>query len=149
MQKLNPRECVMVLGGGGVLVMLGLWLYVWQPLMVEREAQSARIAGYLSTLQIARAAASGAPVIAPVAASTTPIGPRVTQSAEEAGIPLARLDPDGERLRITVAKAGFAEVTSWIASLEASSGVRAVAVEMDRLTEPGQISLRLTLEDVQ
>lgn len=149
LDKLNPRERMLLLGGGGLLLVLGLWLYGWQPVMAERVVQKDRIARYLSTIQIAQNAKTGAPIEARAPALATPIGPRVTQSASDAGIPLARLDPDGPRLRVTVAKAGFTELSAWIASLEATSGVRALSVEMDRLTEPGQVSLRLTLEDAQ
>jgi len=35
----------------------------------------------------------------------------------------------------------------WIAALEATQNVRVVSVEMSRATEPGQVSLRLLLED--
>ncbi|MFC6589488.1 type II secretion system protein GspM [Sulfitobacter pacificus] len=88
---------------------------------------------------------------APVAlqADATPLAPRITQSAEAAGIPLARLDPEGAQLRVTVAKVGYAEASAWIASLEARDGVRVLAIEMSRLTEPGQITLRMTLEDAR
>jgi general secretion pathway protein M len=75
------------------------------------------------------------------------LAPRITQSAEGAGIPLARLDPEGTRLRITVAKAGYNDLIEWIAALEATQNVRVVSVEMSRATEPGQVSLRLLLED--
>jgi general secretion pathway protein M len=147
--KLNPRERIMVLGGGAVLIVLAAWLYVWQPLSVERAAQADRIARYLTIIEITRTVGSRAPVVAQGPITVAPLAPRITQSAEAAGIPLARLDPDGARLRVTVAAAGFAELTQWIAILEATEGVRALSVQMARLTQPGQVSMRLMLEDVQ
>jgi general secretion pathway protein M len=147
--RLNPRERIIVLGGGTVLIVLAAWLYVWQPLSVERGAQADAIARYLALIEISRTADTAAPVAARAPVTDAPLAPRVTQSAEAAGIPLARLDPDGARLRITVAAAGFAELTGWIASLEAAEGVRVLSVEMSRLTQPGQVSMRLTLEDAQ
>jgi general secretion pathway protein M len=149
LEKLNPRERVLMLGGGAILLVLGLWIYIWQPLMAERSIQTARIARYLTVIELARNA-GGAGVPRPTTpVQELPLSPRITQSAEAAGIVLARLDPDGPRLRITVAKAGFADLVAWIASLEAGAGVRMITVEMSRLTEPGQVSLRLLLEDVQ
>lgn len=149
LSKLNPRERLIVLGGGALLLVLGLWIYVWQPLMAERAVQHDRISRYLAVIEIARNAETPVAVAAPRGASDVPIGPRVTQSAAAAGIPLARLDPDGSRLRITVAKAGYAELIGWIATLESAEEVRALSVEMSRLTEPGQVSLRLLLEDTR
>jgi general secretion pathway protein M len=147
--RLNPRERVLVLGGGTLLLLLAVWMYVWQPLMAERVIQQDRIARYLSVIEIARSADTGVPVLVQSPVALVPIGPRITQSAAAADIPLARLDPDGAQLQITVAKAGYAELIAWIASLETSEGVRALSVDMSRLTEPGQVSLRLLLEDTQ
>ena len=149
LSKLNPRERLIVLGGGALLLVLGLWIYVWQPQMAERAVQHDRISRYLAVIEIARNAETPVAVAAPRGAPDVPIGPRVTQSAAAAGIPLARLDPDGSRLRITVAKAGYAELIGWIATLESAEEVRALSVEMSRLTEPGQVSLRLLLEDTR
>jgi general secretion pathway protein M len=145
--KLTPREKILLLGGGVMLLVLGLWFYLWQPIAQERHAQRDRIARYLSVISIARAADDRGTVVARQPVNPTALAPRVTQSAEAAGITLARLDPEGARLRVTVAKAGFTDLTVWIAALEASSGMRALSVEMSRLTEPGQVSLRMTLED--
>ena len=147
--KLKPRERALVLGGGSLLLVLGLWTYVWQPLMDERAIENHRIVRYLSVINIARTTDSAAPLEVQKRVSDVPIGPRITQSAAAAGIPLARLDPDGPRLRVTVAGAAYADLIAWISSLESSAGVRALSVEMSRLTEPGQVSLRLFLEDMQ
>ncbi len=143
---LTLRERLLLLGGGGVVLLLGLWLYVWQPVMAERALQADRIARYLSLINIADNAALTS-AVSPRPVRSTPLAPRITQSAETAGIAVARLDPDGPRLRVTVAKASFTDLVAWIAALEADTGVRALSVEMSRLTEPGQVSLRLTLED--
>lgn len=147
--QLTPREQFLLLGGGAVLLLAGLWLYVVQPMMAERTTQAERIARYLTVLQIASAADTGSPPVLRSPAQNTPLAPRITQSAETAGITLARLDPEGARLRVTVSAARFVDVVSWIATLEAGSGVRALSVELSRLTEPGQVSLRMTVEDAQ
>jgi len=147
LERLNPRERVMVLGGGAVLLVLGVWTYIWQPLSTQRDVQMARIAQYLTVKQIAENAQDIAPVIAKSASAQVPLAPRITQSAENSGIVLARLDPDGSRLRVTVSKAGYDVLIGWIAALEATQNVRVVSVDMARQTEPGQVSLRMMLED--
>lgn len=147
--RLNPRERVIVLGGGAFLVALAAWFYAWQPLSSQRADQAERIARYLAVLEITRMADNQEPMVEPAPVNDAPLTSRITQSAEAADISLARLDPDGSRLRITVASAGFAELTEWIAQLESVEGVRALSVEMSRLTQPGQVSMRLTLEDAQ
>lgn len=146
---LNPRERLLVMGGAALLIVLAGWVYLWQPLVAARAAEAERIARYMAVIEITRDADTRAPVVAVAPASSLPLAARVTQSAETEGIPLARLDPEGPRLRVTVAAADFARVTRWIATLETVEGMRTVSVDMSRLTAPGQVSLRLTLEDAQ
>ena len=145
--RLSVRERVLVLGCGAALIILGLWLYVWQPIVVNRTTQTARIARYLTLIEIAGDTDNVAVRIAPVTVDDTPLASRVTQSAEATGIPLARLDPNGAQLMVTVASTSYVEAISWIAALESDSNVRALSVQISRLTEPGRVSLRMTLED--
>lgn len=147
LSRLTLREKGLLAGGGVVLGILGLWMYVWQPLIEQRADQNDRIARYLSLIDIAREAPGTVQKPASACTDGAALGPRITNSAETAGIPLTRLDPEGARLRITVSSAGYADAMLWIAELEATACARALSVEMSRLTEPGQVSLRMTLED--
>jgi Type II secretory pathway, component PulM len=149
LNRLEPRERLLVIGGGAVLLALAGWLYLWQPLMQQRAAQQDRIARYLAVLDITDRAAPAAGTRTPTCLDPMALGPRVTQSAESAGLSLTRLDPEGARLRITVSQAAYVDVMRWIAALEAGACVRATSVEMSRLTQPGQVSLRMTLEDAR
>ncbi|MDF1727660.1 MAG: type II secretion system protein M [Sulfitobacter sp.] len=144
---LTPRERLLILGGGAILILLAVWFYVWQPVVQAQAAQSDRIARYLTLIDLARQNGEGAPVAPAPQVPDTPLAQRITQSGEAAGITLARLDPEGARLRITVAEAPYAELIAWIAALEAQSGVRALSVEMSRLTGPGMVSLRMMVEN--
>ncbi len=149
LSQLSARERVLLLGGGALLLALAGWLYLWQPLLAARASQAERIGHYLSVLALADRAGATPMTAAEGSESAAPLAQRVTRSGEAAGIPLARLDPEGARLRITVAEAGFAEVIVWIAELEAAAGVRALSVEIARLTEPGRVSLRMTVEEAR
>lgn len=147
---LTHREQLMLLGGAAVLIIAGLWLYVWQPLRAEQALQSDRISRYLTLLEIVQGTNDTAHTrITPAVDALTPLAPRITQSAKAADIAIARLDPEGDRLRLTVAKADFAVIIQWIASLEAAESIRAVSIEIARLTEPGQVSMRITVEDAR
>lgn len=149
LSRLTTREKRLLALGGAVLLIAGLWLYVWQPLAEARAMQEARIARYLAVLDITDRVSPTVPKEVSSCTDAGPLGPRITQSAETAGIPLARLDPEGARLRITVAETGYAEAMAWIAALEARSCARATSVEMARLTQPGQVSMRMTLEEAR
>lgn len=143
---LTPREKRLLGIGGAALMGLALWLYAWQPLVARQAAQQDRMARYLAILDIvAQAPADGT---ARTCAGNGGLAPRVVDSAEQVGILLARLDPEGPRLRITVAETRFEQAIAWISELETRACTSAVAVDMTRLTAPGMVSLRITLEDI-
>lgn len=144
---LTPRERLLIFGGGAVLLVLGVWFYAWQPITRTQETETGRIARYLALIDLARDEDATTPAQPISQTPDAPLAQRVTQSGEAGGIPLARLDPEGSRLRVTVAEAPYAALMDWIASLEAQAAVRALSVEMSRLTAPGMVSLRITLED--
>lgn len=145
--SLSPRERHLLLGGGAFLLILGVWFYVWQPIFQAKAVQTDRIIRYLALIDLTDQKARARPLVETATTPDLPLAQRLTQSSQEADITLARLDPDGERLRVTVASAPYHSLIVWIASLEAQSSVRAVSVEMSRLTAPGMVSLRMTVED--
>ncbi len=147
--RLTSREKWLLIVGSGGLLLLCLWLYVWQPVNEQRALQQDRIARYLSLIDIAEKTQDVTRPAIATCSDTNALGPRIARSAEASDIPLARLDPDGPRLRITVSNTGYAEAMSWISELEATTCSQVVAVEMARLAEPGKISLRMTLEDAE
>lgn len=149
MKGLNARERVLIFGGGVVVACLALWIYVWQPLVAERAAQEDRIARYLAVIQLAQTADTLSIPATQATAPELPLASRITQSARDANIELARLDPDGPRLRVTVANADYADLIGWIAVLENDAQAIAVSAEMARQIEPGHVSLRLMLENAQ
>lgn len=145
--QLTTREKRILIGGGGILAVLAVWFYGWQPIAAQRDAEQDRIARYLALIDIAQRSPEATQAAVNSCTQTSPLAPRITQSAEAVGIPLARLDPEGQRLRITVTETDYSSAVAWISQMEAQACLRAVAVEMTRLAAPGQVSLRMTLED--
>lgn len=144
---LTPREKGLLAAGAAVLAGAAAWLLVVVPLIEQRRALEDRIARYANILNVVDAAPRAGDGAAPACTATGPLAPRVVARAEAAGIALARLAPDAGRLRVTVAETGYADAIAWIADLETRACARATSVEMARLTAPGQVSLRLTLEE--
>ncbi|HVG49602.1 MAG TPA: type II secretion system protein GspM [Rubellimicrobium sp.] len=141
--NLSARERVLLLAVLPAVLLLAGVRFGWQPLQDLRAAREAEIA---SDQTVARAAAQvGAPITAE-APDPTPFAARVTQSAEAEGLELRRIEPEGERLRVAVEDAPFAQVMLWIADLEAERDVTLSAIELDRRIAPGTVSARLLLE---
>ncbi|HBC34601.1 MAG TPA: type II secretion system protein M, partial [Marinobacter adhaerens] len=70
----------------------------------------------------------------------------VTRSAGEAGLSLQRFEPSGEdAIRVWLENVPFAEVAAWLERLNGNHGVVIDQAAMDRASEPGRVSVRLTL----
>jgi general secretion pathway protein M len=70
----------------------------------------------------------------------------VTGSAQQAGLSLQRFEPSGEdAIRVWIERAPFAEVAAWLETLKKDHGVIIDQAAMDKASEPGQVSARLTL----
>jgi general secretion pathway protein M len=142
--NLSPRERALVLVVLPLALLFAAYQFAWLPLNDLRGAREAEIAGYRLVVQTASEA--GTAPAAPESPDAAPLAARVTQSAEAAGLSLSRLEPEGDRLRVLVAEATFAQVVLWISDLEAEEDVTLAAIELDRRTAPGAVSARLLLE---
>lgn len=143
LMNLSMRERVLLLLVLPAVLLLAGYRFGWQPLQNLRVLREAEIASYR---RIAQAAAQvEAPIVAEVP-NLTPFAARVTQSAEAAGLELRRIEPEGERIRVAVEDAPFAQVVLWISDLEADRDVTLSAIELDRRIAPGTVSARLLLE---
>ncbi len=70
----------------------------------------------------------------------------VTRSAGESGLSLQRFEPSGEdAIRVWLEQVPFSEVSSWLEMLNIDHGVEIEQASIDRQSEPGLVSVRLTL----
>lgn len=147
--RLSPRERLLVLVVMPLVLGLALIWLIWLPLREHRRSLSAEIANYRLVEAHARAAAARPAAQRPEESQDrAPLAARVTRSAEAAGLLLRRLEPDGGLLRVTIDEAAFDTVILWISDLESDEAVGVAAIEAERRTEPGIVSLRLTLEEM-
>lgn len=143
---LSPRERVLIFLALPLLLVLVGFRWGWQPLQDLRAAREAEIATLRLVALAADAAASQPAFDSQDQGASEPLAARVTASAEAAGLSLSRLEPEGERLRVVLAEAGFAQVVLWVSDLEAEEDVVLAAIELDRRTVPGTVSARLLLD---
>lgn len=144
--NLTRRERVLVLGALPLIALFGVYRFGWLPLVDLRAQARNEIAGYRTLVAAAQDRGDAPPVQASVIAPGDPLANRVTRSAEAAGVLVRRLEPDGDRVRISLDDATFDTVILWIAAMEADEGIALVAAEIDRRTAPGTVSARLTVE---
>ena len=145
--SLSLRERVLLIGGGLLVTGLMAWQFAWQPIQAERAALEVEIERYLMLAQVADEIGPAGTTAQD--GTSLPLAQRITRSAQGAGVPIARLDPSGARLRVAVEQVGFDALLGWLQTLEQDEAARAVTLEVERLTEPGVVTARLTLEDAR
>ncbi len=144
--RLSDRERWLTLCGVPVIVLVVLYQFVWLPVNAGRAALTADIASYRLIAANAAAANARPETASTPATDRAPMATRITQSADAAGLLLSRLEPDGDQILVTIDDADFAGMMIWIADLEMDQAIRVAAAEIDRRTEPGIVSARITLE---
>ena len=148
LSRLSPRERGLLGIGGAVLLVAGLVQFLWLPLAETARAHRADIAAYKLIQQAARQADAPQVQATRDSAPRAPAANRVTRSADSANLSLTRIEPDGQRLSVVLADAGYDTLVTWLAELQAREGLGVVSAEIDRRIEPGRVSARLVLEDM-
>lgn len=152
-----PKRDQQLLTVLAIAVFLGiLYFAVWRPVMDFNNrsvAQHQNAAELLAWVQSNKATIMGlgtAGSTSNQALANKPDNGRalmalITSSAQQAGLSLQRFEPSGaDAIRVWIEGAPFAEVASWLESLNTEHGVIIDQAAMDK-TEPGRVSTRLTL----
>ena len=144
---LSPRERALVGVLLPIVVVAATYQFIWLPVQANRFSRQAEIAAYLEvTDKILAMASTTSPALPVDTGPVTPLSTRVTQSAENAGLELRRLEPEGDMLRVTMDDVAFANVILWLSDLEVSQSVIVSAIEIDRRVAPGIVSARLLMK---
>ncbi|TVP61585.1 MAG: type II secretion system protein M [Halomonadaceae bacterium] len=70
----------------------------------------------------------------------------VTDSAQQAGLPLARFEPSGnDGMRIRLEQVPFNELSQWLDHLGSQYGIKVDQASIERTNEPGRVGARITL----
>lgn len=151
--NLSARERFLVFSLLPVLVLVVGYQFVWVPINGARSAAEDRIRVYRTVVEATRSfnslQAGGLQAAAKAQPDRGPIATRVTSSAEDAGLSLRRLEPEGDRLRVSLEDSEFNGVVAWISRLEADEGLILVSAEIERRIEPGVVSARLLLQEAK
>lgn len=74
-----------------------------------------------------------------------PISAVVTRTAAARDLTIRRIEAADEEVALAIEKADFNDIVRWIAELEIEQGLRVVAMDMDRTTDPGIVNATMTV----
>lgn len=144
-QGLSARERILIGALGAVLATAILVSFVVKPLIAARALAVSDIRTY-SALNVRLRAAGTGPVVNGPAQLSGPPATIVQSAAGQAGVAVARSEPDGARTRAIVEKAPFPAVMQWLSILDAQSGVKIVETRIEKTDAPGMVSVALVFQ---
>ena len=154
--NLETRERLFLLGGAAVLLLLLLYVGVWQPLWRSVDSLRDTVREERSTIQwMLSSAAEIRGLQAGAGGQKTGLGGRsllavVDQSARSEGLGpvLKRVEPEGnDAVRVWLENAPFDALITWIANLSRQQGVAVRAITVERVPTDGWVNSRVTLTE--
>lgn len=140
-----PRERWLLIALAAVAVTVAVERLAWQPLIAARRAAQAEIA---RDDRIAAQLRVAGPEVARIAAARRgTLASVVTDGAARAGLPIARLEPQGSNVAVALDGVGFDALVDWLAALDHDAGVAVVALQVDRRPDPGRVTAQVTLTE--
>ena len=150
--QLAPRERLVLLAGGVILILLLLYATVWQPLTRNHARLTGEVAEYGSELEWMRSAAREARVLEsgsqePVADSRSLIA-RVTTELRADQIRAARVQPEGnDRLRLGLERVAFTGLLAPLERMQSKYGIRVEEAAIEPVPDsPGLVNARMLLQ---
>lgn len=151
--QLQVRERRILLFGAVAVLLMGLYVLVWEPLVdgrarLEREvAEQRALLGWMEqSAREVRALRGSSTPRRNTGQSLMAVVDR-TARAQGLGEVLERVQPDGENaVRVWLTQAPFDQSLRWLDKLTAEQGLRVTGLVVERSPEPGKADVRITLE---
>jgi general secretion pathway protein M len=152
-REINERR--MLIGGGSLLLVMFLYIGIWEPLNNKVDALRVSTAEQQSLLTWMRSAAQevkqlrgrgGQQAKSASGGSLLSLVDRTAKSGR-LGKELKRVQPDGEsKVRVWLEAASFDDIVSWLTVLESRHGVSVESSVFQALEAPGRVDARLVFE---
>lgn len=150
LRSLAPRERVMVLLCGAVVLLTLLYVAGWKPLVdahVRREDALERARGIATRIEQAAVEVRAAGPARSVDSSTSLVA-AVDQTSRSAvlGKAPSRVQPEGEKeVKVWIDDVPFDNLLRWLQELETKFGIGTSSAEIERSAAPGMVNVRVTL----
>lgn len=149
--NLAPRERWLVIAAAGMAGILSIYVFVLEPLIARKAMLERQVIAQEQLLQWMQATASSSTLRGSDSTDerTESLFALVDRSARGTALAgaLQRIQPEGQSVvRIWLDNASFDELVRWVATLERDHGVVVTVLAVERASEPGRVTARLTLE---
>ncbi len=141
----SARERLLLAGLVFILAVVAADRLVRAPLVAVRDAAVAEI---VRDDRIAAQLRVAGPDVARIAAARTgTLSTVVTERAARAGLTIARIEPQGANVAVSLEGVGFDALIDWLAALDHDAGVTVIELKADRRPDPGVVTAQVTLTE--
>lgn len=145
----TPRERMWLAGGATAVVLVALYLFLWEPALAASRRLDAALPKLRAQAELMRAQQSEIAALRRSAGNVTQVDLRAALQAGLAGAPFQKsvqaIDMlSTDRARLQVGSARFDDWLRWSADLQRHSGVRLERCIVTALGEPGAVRVEAT-----
>jgi len=149
----SARERALLAGGAAAIIVVALYLFLWQPGLAASRRLSAALPKLRAQVELMRAQQADIAVLRKSAGDAPEGGDlRASLQASLARAPFAksvqRIEATGERATVAVAAASFDDWLRWVAAAQRESGARLERCSIAALAEPGMVRVDATFVSV-
>lgn len=150
---LNPRERLIVIGAGIVLLLLTIYLLAWDPLLVKQASLNTSIksqqAIYEQMLKSASDVAKLKGSSSDKAVNASAMQSIINRTAKSAlpGAIIKRVEQNRQQaVQVWIDQVAFDDMIKWLGNLQQTKGVHVIALFSERTDVVGRVNVRLTLK---
>ena len=150
---LNPRERFIVLGGAMVLLVLGIYLLAWEPLIEKQESLDASIKTQqeLHSWMLQSAAKvrqlKGSGDLRRLNYGSMQSVINKTAKAALPGAVIKRVEKNRQQsVQVWIEQVAFDDMVKWLGNLQQKNGVRVTSLVSERIEQAGRVNVRLVLK---
>lgn len=149
----NAREQRILVAGASALLILVVFLFIWEPMVKERARLQASVVKLRTDVawmqqaasQVKRLGGSGAGARQPVTSLLGVINS--TAKPVLKGAVLKRVEEDRNAgVRVWIESVAFDDLAIWLGDLKRRYGIDASSVSAERIGKPGRVNVRLILQ---
>ena len=153
LNRLNPRERIIVIGGGLVLLVVAVYLLAWQPLLEKQDMLKASIKSQQelhqwmlkSVAEVKLLTGSGQHKLLNPSAMQSVIN-RTAKTALPGAL-IKRIEKNRQQgVQVWIEQVAFDDMMKWLGSLQQGKGIRVASIVSDRTDQAGRVNARLVLK---
>jgi len=154
LNKLNPRERVMVVAGTLILLAVVVYLFAWEPLLEKQIALKASIQSkqelhqwmLTSAAEVNSLKGSGRRHDSLNSGAMQSVINRTAKTALPGAV-IKRIEKNRQQgVQVWIEQVAFDDMMKWLGSLQQGKGIRVASMVSERINQAGRVNVRLVLK---